>query len=298
MSIKDIFQPKSLAHVCMLAFAGASLFNLQSYLDARHHNTYLAWSLAGALAFVLVILAALLSGIPWNLRDSKFLTVLTVTTGLTVVSGAIQGSAYANDGNVWAGYALGFALPGLGELGLALAISAYNRSLDGREVSAAQRELATGVRRHLVDAIAHVDKSLIEAQVNRAVGKVTKELVDSVVVDMISELRGNRTTVQNQDASTDALEAQKPMVQIAQNEVISSILSDNTVKIERMNAGKQRKIEHRRSSILNIIGNSELSIPELALQLDVSANTIRTDLEALQSNGHNMSINGVVKLVP
>lgn len=285
-------QPKHLAHIVMISFAVASLFNIQAFFNTLEDNIYLAWSLAVALAAVLVVMAALLSEIKWNMHDGKLLTVLTVTVGLTVVSGSIQGAAYALHAG-WAGWLLGFALPGLGELGLALAISAYTRSLDGREVAEAQRELATGVRRHLVDAIANVDKSLIEAQVNRAVGKVTKELVDSVVVDMIAELRGNRAKSVEPDLSIETPLVQKIPDEITQNPDIAPILDD---PIARMNAGKQRKITERRDTILNHLRGSELSVPDLAGLLGVSTNTVRNDLEALQSVGHSMSVNGVVKL--
>ena len=284
-------QPKHLAHIVMISFAVASLFNIQAFFNTLEDNIYLAWSLAVALAAVLVVMAALLSEIKWNMHDGKLLTVLAVTVGLTVVSGSIQGAAYSEHAG-WAGWLLGFALPGLGELGLALAISAYNRSLDGREVAEAQRELATGVRRHLVDAIANVDKSLIEVQVNRAVGKVTKELVDSVVVDMIAELRGNRAKAQDAELNIEIPLVQKTPSEITQNPDIAPVLDP----ISRMNAGKQRKISERRDTILNHLHDSELSVPDLAGLLGVSTNTVRNDLEALQSAGHSMSVNGVVKL--
>jgi DeoR/GlpR family transcriptional regulator of sugar metabolism len=65
-----------------------------------------------------------------------------------------------------------------------------------------------------------------------------------------------------------------------------------------MNAARQLKIDTRRSTILNFLRETELPISEIANRLDVSANTIRKDLEALQSAGHSMSVNGVVKLAP
>jgi DeoR/GlpR family transcriptional regulator of sugar metabolism len=63
-----------------------------------------------------------------------------------------------------------------------------------------------------------------------------------------------------------------------------------------MNEAKQRKIEARRMTLLDIIRKNELGIGDLATKMDVSANTIRKDLDALQEAGHSMSINGVVKL--
>lgn len=68
--------------------------------------------------------------------------------------------------------------------------------------------------------------------------------------------------------------------------------------IDKMNEAKQRKIELRRNTLLDIIRQQELGISDLAAKMDVSANTIRKDLEALQSAGHSMSVNGVVKLAP
>jgi len=87
---------------------------------------------------------------------------------------------------------------------------------------------------------------------------------------------------------------------------ITPILSENTAdkstdnlsSVERMNAARQLKIDTRRNEILNFLRETELPISEIANRLDVSANTIRKDLEALQSAGHNMSVNGVVKLAP
>jgi len=74
--------------------------------------------------------------------------------------------------------------------------------------------------------------------------------------------------------------------------------ADNLSSVERMNAARQLKIDTRRSTILNFLRETELPISEIANRLDVSANTIRKDLEALQSAGHSMSVNGVVKLAP
>ncbi len=287
---------KHFAHVCMLAFAGASLFNLKAYLIAVDGNPALAWCLAVALSGVLVILAGLLSELQWNIKDAKFLTVLSVTAGLAIVSGSIQGASYAMHGNWLSGYALGYALPGLGELGLALAISAYTRSLDGREVAEAQRQLAMGVRRHLVEAIANVDKSRIEVQVNKAMATITRELVDSVVSDMVGELRSNRRQITSDDNSSLPVEVaflQNEKSEISENTVI---LHDSVSQIAKMNEGKQAKIANRRDEILHIISKEELSINELAQRTDCSPRTIRNDLESLQSAGHSMSINGVVKL--
>lgn len=237
---------KHFAHLCMLAFAGASLFNLKAYILSVDGNPALAWSLAVALSGVLVILAGFLSELQWNPNDTKFRTILAVTTGLTIVSGSIQGASYASHSWWLPGYALGFALPGLGELGLALAISAYTRSLDGREVAEAQRQLSIGVRRHLVEAIANVDKSRIEAQVNRAMTTVTRELVDSVVADMVGELRGNRTVqmITQLDTPIEQPVSNIEQVQDVQNAKLND-LSKEWTGLERAN--EQRKADKQKA---------------------------------------------------
>lgn len=71
---------------------------------------------------------------------------------------------------------------------------------------------------------------------------------------------------------------------------------DTLSPIEKMNAAKLRKIESRHSTILEFLKENELSIPEIANRLNVSDNTIRKDLKALQEAGHSMSVNGIVKL--
>lgn len=85
-----------------------------------------------------------------------------------------------------------------------------------------------------------------------------------------------------------------------QNQGISPILHDDSPVISdnvaRMQEGKKAKILQRHTTILQLISGDGLSIADLAKQADCSPRTIRTDLETLQMAGHDMSINGVVKL--
>ncbi len=297
------FKVKHAAHLVMIAFASASLFNIQAFFQSIEDNWYLSWSLAIALAAVLVVLAWMLSGLEWKI-NAKFLTVLLVTIGLAIVSGSIQGAAYALHAG-GAGWLLGFALPGLGELGLALAISAYNRSLDGREVSAAQRELAAGVRRHLVDAIAQVDRSLIETQVNRAVGKVTKELVDSVVVDMITELRGGRVQldvqpvvqldVQNGQQNTPENTPSTPNLVVSDTNPVQPVVQKSALDL----ANEKRKAD-KLDAMRIVLGayhqNPDASLRDVAGLVNRSPETIRTWLKDLEGQGI-VHVNGNVKVL-
>ena len=67
--------------------------------------------------------------------------------------------------------------------------------------------------------------------------------------------------------------------------------------IDAMNEARSRKIDQRRNTLLDIVRQNELGVGDLASWLDVSENTIREDLKALQGAGHSMSINGVVRLI-
>jgi len=66
--------------------------------------------------------------------------------------------------------------------------------------------------------------------------------------------------------------------------------------VARMQEGRRRKVEERRNAILDLLRSTELGIGDLATRMNVSENTIRGDLQVLQSLGHQMSVNGMVKL--
>lgn len=108
--------------------------------------------------------------------------------------------------------------------------------------------------------------------------------------------RGSFRPVQNRDTKLNSESVQnhetEPKLNAESEPEQSTILNP----IDKMNEAKQRKIADRRNTLLDIIRQQELGISDLAAKMDVSANTIRKDLEALQSAGHSMSVNGVVKL--
>ncbi len=104
-----------------------------------------------------------------------------------------------------------------------------------------------------------------------------------------------RWHVRNQNADTIAQTivvpsiAQNPPAIVTITEQSSTIAED---PIAKMHAARQAKIQHRRNEILHIIGKEELSVGEIAERTKLSTRIIRSDLEALQSAGHTMSING------
>lgn len=112
--------------------------------------------------------------------------------------------------------------------------------------------------------------------------------------------RGSFRPVQNRDAKLNSVSAQNHETEQKLSAESEPKLSDESTTIlnpiDKMNEARQHKIKERQMTLLDIIRQDEMCIGDLAVRLDVSANTIRKDLEALQSAGHSMSVNGVVKL--
>jgi len=287
MKVRNL-KAKHLGHVIMVVFAGASLFNISDFIYTLHPNEFLAWTVAIALAASLVVFSALLAEMKW--RSTGFYIMLAVVAGLTAISGAIQGGAYSRSVG-WSGWAMGFAMPLFGELGASLALSVYAREQQARSMDEAQKQLSDGVRRNIIEALGNVDRSKIEVQVNRAIGVITRELIDSAIHDMIGELREHRQISQfaiSEPAQITEIATEKPEK--------SENLHEVDDPIAKMNAAKRAKILQRQQMILQLIDGEGLPLEELAQRAECSTRTIRNDLDALMSAGHAMSINGVVKL--
>ncbi len=301
--IKRHLTVQTAGHIVMLAFAAASLANVESFFAALHPGLpALSWGLGIALGIGLVVMAGLLSGMVWDWRDQRFLVVLIVTTGLALLSGGIQAAAYAaHMANLYAAMIVGMALPVVGELGVALAVSAYSQAQRRQRMADAQAQLADGVRSEIGAAIAAIDKSKIEAQVNRAAGIVTREIVDATILDMIDELRRNRqgkaTAIEQADQATEqptkpatppvaqpdaAKDKQDPQIEQPKAPVMNTL--------DLANAQRQAILEYRQQRILNIL-SEHLTLGVNALhnllggEETCSRGTLNNDLKALAEQG-------------
>lgn len=294
--IKRHLTVQTAGHVVMCAFAAASLANVESFFAYLHPGLpALSWGLGVALGVGLVVMAGLLSGMVWDWRDARFEVVLGVTAGLALLSGGIQAAAYATHmKSLIAACVVGLALPIVGELGVALAVSAYVQAQRRQRMADAQAQLADGVRSEIGAAIAAIDKSKIEAQVNRAAGIVTREIVDATILDMIDELRRNR-----QGKIADIEQTQPPIEQpsksIEQSEAPKDI-QDNRVGhspktvLDAFNVQRQAEIEQRRQQVLNILSEHlTLGVTELHNLLGgnevCTRSTLNNDLNALAEAG-------------
>lgn len=295
-TIKHHANVQTAGHLVMFAFAAASLANVEAFFAHLHPGLpALSWGLGIALGLGLVVMAGLLSGMTWAWKDPQFCVVAAVTAGLAVLSGCIQGAAYAGHmQNIIAAYVLGLALPVVGELGVALAVSAYTQSQRRQRMTDAQSQLADGIRAQIGDAVATIDPAKIKAQVERAANVITRAVVDHTVADMLAALdTGNTQNVTLMDTQGTPITDHEPTTP----PIVNTNPADFT---ERMTQGKRNKTTHRQTELLRILQAEFNGAPadalnktELAERLGATRQTIGRDIEELQA-AQRLTVNGMV----
>ncbi len=290
---------KHLGHAIMVTFAGASLFNISDFIYTMHPDKALAWTLAVALAAGLVVFSALLSETRW--RSTGFYITLIVVAGLTAISGAIQGAAYAHAVG-WPGWLMGVSMPLFGELGASLALSIYAKEQQARSMDEAQKQLSDGVRKTIIDALSNVDRAKVEAQVNRAVTIITREMVDASIHDMITEMRSGRSvqSVVQLDTPTvqqNALEntPSTPNLVVLDTNPVQSVVQKSALEL----ANEKRKAD-KLDAMRIVLGayhqNPDASLRDVAGLVNRSPETIRNWLKDLESQGI-VHVNGSVTVL-
>lgn len=293
---------KHLGHAIMVTFAGASLFNIKDFIYTMHPNEALAWTLAVALAAGLVVFSALLSETRW--RSTGFYITLIVVAGLTAISGAIQGAAYAHAVG-WPGWLMGVSMPLFGELGASLALSIYAKEQQARSMDEAQKQLSDGVRKTIIEALSNVDRAKVEAQVNRAVTIITREMVDASIHDMIAELRGGRVQLDVQPVvQLDAPSVQQNALGNTPNTPNLVVLDTNPVQPVVQKSALELANEKRKADKLDamriVLGayhqNPDASLRDVAGLVNRSPETIRNWLKDLENQGI-VHVNGSVTVL-
>jgi len=271
-------------HLVMICFALASLGNVSAFLTGAGHPWYSAWLLAVALAVGLTSLSIMLTGVDRQADPATFWTITVAATALGVLSGSLQSAEYARHlGSVWSVF-LGFTSPLAGEVALAFAASLYGKAHKRARFASIGADLENGVADVMIDAMASVDRAAIQRRVDRVLNQMAGLAIDSAAQKAMA-LYVKPLQIE-----------QKPMPTIETEPILNSKTEPETNDVERMKAGKLRKIEQRRTAMLDILQSGEFSVGDLASKMRCSANTIRTDLDALQAAGHSMSVNGVVRL--
>lgn len=292
--IKKHLNVQLAGHCVMTAFAAASLANVESFFAHLHPGLpALSWGLGVALGLGLVVMAGLLSGMIWNWTDSRFQVVAGTGAALALLSGGIQGAAYdAHMANSIAAYVLGLSLPVVGELGVALAVSAYTQTQRRQRMTDAQNQLAEGVRSMIGEAVTTIDPTKVRSQVERAAAVITREIVDATVADMIADLQRGRTVGLTGDDSYH-----QPADKADDAHQITTNGDDETPgfgpqNLGRANDARQQMVMERRVAIVQLCESyGAMAAPDLMQRLRddrgmvASAQTVRDDCNTLVTEG-------------
>lgn len=270
---RHVLTVPTFGHLVMIACAIASYENIHDFFKALHGSEVVAVGLGVAVGAALVMAAGLLAGMGNDWRNPRLQLIATVTTLLALLSGGVQGASYASHGLhwLWAGL-IGLALPVVGELGIALAVSAYEQEQKAKRLAAADDEIEARINAAVDSALTDVDMSSAKRDVERAARLIVKSKMDALLSRRIGGAglpTGNGETVESQ--------------QIAETDRPS---------IAEMNAERQRQIAERRSNIMHLFSTyGEMSLAELQgrlrddMGIDVAERTLRTDLQALVDAG-------------
>lgn len=183
---KHVFTVPKFGHAVMVACAIASYENIHTFFKGLHGSETVAMGLGVAVGAALVLAAALLSGMTWDWHNPRLQLIAGVTTLLALLSGGIQGASYASHGLgwLWAGM-LGLAMPVVGELGIALAVSAYEQEQKVKLANMADEEVEARINAAVDSALVDVDMSQARQDVEDAARKIVKSKLDALLARRI-----------------------------------------------------------------------------------------------------------------
>lgn len=264
-------------HLVMIACAVASYENIHSFFIKLHGSELVAIGLGVAVGAALVMAAGLLSGMVWEWRNPRLQLIAGVTTLLALLSGGLQGASYATHGLfwLWAGL-LGLALPVVGELGIALAVSAYEQEQKAKRAALADEEIEARINAAVDSAMADIDMTSAKKDVEAAARKIVKNKMDALLARRI----GGRTVAENSQIATH---------RSTESHHSASFGPHN---LQMANDAKAQQVADRRIAILQLCKmNGPQGIAELrnALRndfgIEVSDSTVRSDCNGMVNEG-------------
>jgi hypothetical protein len=270
---RHVLTVPTFGHLVMIACAIASYENIHDFFKALHGSEVVAIGLGVAIGAALVMAAGLLAGMGNDWRNPRLQLIATVTTLLALLSGGVQGASYASHGLhwLWAGL-IGLALPVVGELGIALAVSAYEQEQRAKRLAAADDQVEEKINAAVDLALSDIDMSSTKKDIEAAARKIVKNKLDTLLARRIGA----------------------PMPPTGNDESAESkqIAEVDRPSIAEMNAERQAIIAERRSNIMHLFSTyGEMSLAELQSRLQddvgvtVAERTLRTDLQALVDAG-------------
>lgn len=268
------FDVRLLIHATMLSFAVASLGNVHAFFSGAGHPDEVAWALAIALGSALVTLSIMLTHIDRETDGQAFFWLLATALLLGAISGSLQMHVYeAHLPRNWA-VVLGFGIPLGGEVCLAFATSAYLKARDRERFKSMSGSIENAVVDHLEHALAGFNPEIIAGHVERTINKLTRLAMDSVATRALSYYQ------------TDPAETPD------HRDTLPQITTNGTDGLGAANDARQQLVDHRHRAIVELCSSyGAMSAPELserlqtALNIQVSAQTVRHDCNALEQSG-------------
>lgn len=259
-------------HAVMVACAVASFDNVRSFFAAIHATGLIATGLGVAIGAALVMAAGLLSGMGNDWRNPRFQLVAAVTTLLALLSGGVQAAAYAMHGLHWLpAVGLGLSLPVVGELGVSLAVAAYEQEQKAKRLAAADDQVEERINSAVDLALSDINMEASKRDIEAAARKIVKSKLDALLARRV----GNVGAIGNEEPTNPR--------QIADYAPESLPLA---------NQERQRLAAERQRAICDLIAAyGPLSTTEIVQRLQddrsvtASERTIRSDCATLEATG-------------
>lgn len=280
-------------HAVMISFALASLGNIKTFLVDANHPVEVAWLLGIALGTSLVLISILLS--ETDRRSPAWLWLAATGTSLALISGSMQAAEYSKHlSGAWP-VLLGFGIPLAGEILLALALAAYERSVEDRKFHTINKTIESAVAHQIEAAISDFDPAAIRKRINITVNDLANKAVAHAA----------------QQAGAVYAETAHVTAEVAQPLTDATSVASNPPDLNTiLDTGRQRAVEAQRSkteqrhnALLDIlqqeyngVSSDVLNKTELGERLGVTRQTIARDLETL-ATANKITLNGHLAVI-
>jgi hypothetical protein len=272
-------------HTLTILFGITSLANVNAFLRGAGHDPIAAVALSVALGAALIVISIALTQIDWQSEQNTFRVLAVVGGLLAIISGALQSAEYATHLHGAWPYLLGYGVPVVGEIGLSLATALYLKALRRSELRAVHTKMERAVVSVLDEAIASFDPSTIKRRIDRSLNTVAARAVDGVTHELMNFYGAPQA--ENEPVG----ELAEPTIDISPN--VLTTWGDPTIA----NAARMTKKAANLDKALRLIETGQHSVAAIADEIGVTTKTITRYVDKLRGAGHNISVNGVVKLL-
>lgn len=277
-------------HTLTVLFGVTSLANVNAFLRDAGHDPLAAGALSLALGAALIVISIALTKIDWQTERPTFYMLAIVGSLLALISGALQSAEYATHLHGLWPYLLGYGVPVVGEIGLSLATALFTKAQSRSELRAVHHKMSSTVTAALDNALADFDTSQIRKRIDRSLNSIAGRAVEGVTSELLAFYGAPPPKAEPVEA--ELVEA--PPVPLEPAE--SGLTSHNVPTPDDLAAARSAKKSARKGQVWQLIQAGHLSLNQLADQVNVTEKTIDRYISEFRQAGHNITVNGVVKL--